>query len=111
MKENKVAKDLLLGYEIVKFSINDLGLHPLIYKKKYSKRKDYNDQAFVNWLTDVLKARGGNNACAISFSKNNDAYLFKNINSMTYLNYSPTVDESLSDDEYKINLNELVNTI
>jgi hypothetical protein len=101
---------------IFHFNIEEIGLEmKKYYKSRYSKTLDKNSNVFVEWVANVLKKhvpvlpKGFQyNACALRINTNNSDILNKHLDPMVWLNYCPTTDDSLRDDQLGLEINEVV---
>jgi len=88
------------------------------YLSVYARRKvEKNLKAYIDWALKVLAESTDDkpvqketqwNACAIYMNAKNIEFLHRCFTPMEWLNYSPTTDDSLEDDQFAINTDEVL---
>lgn len=104
------AKNLLTGIVVNKFSWDDFGFKDINKSRNKIKTTKYNSENFINWVLNTLKLYNNKerpNSTAIYMNCKNNEYLRKNIDGFIWLSHSPKDDDSLEDDEYKVNIDEI----
>lgn len=99
MTEKEKAHQFLLGYDIIPFCFDDIG-----FKRKKDK---HNDDIFVKWLKSILKKYDGNNVLCLYLNQKNNDKIHEYVSPLVYLDISPSTDDSLEDDEMKIDLKKI----
>lgn len=106
----KEAKNLLNGIVINKFSRNEWDFkNPSRSRNRIKTVKD-NSEKFMDWILKILKSYSDKevpDATAIYMNDNNNEYLRKYIDSFVWMSYSPTTDNSLKNNEYRVEVDKI----
>lgn len=98
---------------VFEFNFNDLKMKKL-RKNSSFKTKSTNVENFVEWILKTLsdlyekKDKERYNACSIYMNDNNIEKLHDYLDPVTWLNFSPTNCNDLTDDEYGIDIKTIV---
>lgn len=98
---------------INKFTFSEIGMKKLRKNSNYMTPQN-NGEKYAKWVIDTLEkfySKTDNekyNACCIYMNKNNIDIMHKYLEPMTWLNLSPTEYDKLGDDEFGIDLSEIV---
>ena len=99
MKVDREAKALLNDCEIVSIDIR----RHLNFAGR-NKNKNKNDEKFIKWLIWLLDKYDSKDATIVYANTRINDYLNKHLSPMTWLNYSPTTDDNLADNEIMVRL-------
>lgn len=94
------------------FNFSDIGLKKLRKNSNYRTEKE-NNENFVSWILNQLREICDNedkkyNATSIYMNKKNLDKLQKHLDSMVWLNYSPTECDDLQNGEYGVDLTSIL---
>jgi hypothetical protein len=97
------------------FNTDFLSSKKKYYRSRYSKSVRQNTEDMARWILNTLKTfvphiiKGYKyNSQALHLNNNNLEKILKHVDPMHWLNYSPTTDDSLRDDELGVELNDII---
>jgi len=94
--------------------LKNIGKGELGKKYFYDKRADFNTDRYIAWVIKILKKASSlpegyrYNSTSLYMNEKNVEKLHNYLYPMVWLNYSPTIDNSLKNWQYRLDENKIV---